>query len=419
MTLFPRALLPGLAAVLVAGVPQVASASKITVLYQFTGRLDGGSPSGPLLLDAGGNLYGTTLISGAHNNGVVFQLTPGANGAPWTETVLYSFPALKDSVDIFANGGLIEDANGALYGNAFENELGFAYRLSPPAQGGPSWRYKTLYSFTGLADGGGPSGPLSWTPAGDLAGVTQAGGNVTGRNPCDCGVGFVLAPGGNGGSWNESVAHGFTGRPDGNTPSGALAVDADGALYGTTNQGGSGKCVDHIAREVVGCGTVFRLSQSGGNWAETILYNFQPHTGDYPVNSVVFGPDGALYGSVGTEVFRLAEDKQGNWQETVLHRFPHGMASSAPDGGLIFDPSGNIYGVTDSTGLYGHATAFELSPPSGGGQTWTKKTLAIFATNVNGPQPYGGLVRGPDGTFYGAIGSAPGGSYGYIFAIKP
>jgi len=418
MTLFPRALLPGMVAVLVAGVPHAVSASKITVLYQFTGRLDGGSPSGPLLLDAGGNLYGTTLISGANKNGVVFELTPGAKGEPWSETVLYSFPPLN-GIDVFANGGLIEDASGALYGSAFENELGIAYRLSPPAQGGTSWRYTTLYSFSGQADGGGPSGPLTWTQAGDLAGVTLAGGVTMGRNPCDCGVGFVLSPGGKGGGWNESVAHSFAGRPDGNGPSGALALGVDGALYGATSEGGSGRCVDNIAHEVIGCGMVFRLSLSGGSWTETILYNLQPHRGDYPFNSVVIGPDGALYGSAGPAVFRLAEDNQGNWQETLIYRFPRGKAATGTTGSLIFDPAGNIYGATDSIGLYGDATAFELSPPTGGGQVWTKKTLAIFATNVNGAQPYGGLVRGPDGTLYGAIGSAPGGSYGYIFALTP
>jgi hypothetical protein len=399
-------------------VPTPVSASAVNVLYRFSGRADGGIPTAPLLLDAAGNLYGTTLISGRGKNGVVFRLTPSFPGQPWTETVLYSFPRYHD-VDVFANGGLLADASGALYGTAFGNDLGFAYRLAPPARGGTSWRYSTIYSFSGLADGGGPSGPLSLTPFGQLVGVTQAGGDVSGRNQCDCGVAYTLTPPTQGGSWQESVAHTYLGRPDGNTPSGALATDANGALYGTTFQGGSGHCVDHIAMVVTGCGTVFRLSYSGNAWSQTILYNFQPGEGNFPTNSVVFGPDGALYGSAGPDVFRLAVDQNGNWQKSTLVSFPHGMAGAGSAGGLIFDESGTIYGASDSTGLYGRANIFKITPPGPGGQAWTLTRLVTLATNVNGPQPAGGVVRGPNGTLYGAIGSVAGQTYGYIFEVVP
>jgi len=395
-----------------------ASAAKVTVIYQFSGRADGGIPSGRLLLDAAGNLYGTTLISGRSGNGVVFRLAPSLVGPPWTETVLYNFPRYND-VDVFANGGLLEDASGALYGTAFGNDVGFAYRLTPPARGRTSWRYSTIYSFSRLADGGGPSGPLTMTPLGALVGVTQAGGDVSGRNQCDCGVAYTLMAPTRGGPWQESVAHTYLGRPDGDTPTGALATDADGALYGTTLQGGSGDCVDHVAHEVTGCGTVFRLSYSGSVWSQTILYNFQPDEGNFPTNSVAFGPDGALYGSAGPDLFRLGVDQSGNWQKSTLFSFPRGKAGAVAAGGLIFDESGNIYGATDSTGLYGHATIFKLAPPGSGGQAWTMTRLATLATNVNGAQPGGGVVRGPDGTFYGAVGSVAGATYGYVFAVVP
>jgi hypothetical protein len=414
----PHAILPTLATALAAGAFTPAPAATVTTLYQFTGRADGGSPSGPLLLDAAGDLYGTTLISGRARNGVVFRLTPGPSGTNWTETVLYNFPRAH-FVDASANGGLMQDTSAALYGTAFGNDIGFAYRLAPPALGGSTWRYMKIYGFSGLGDGGGPSGPLILTRFGQLVGVTQAGGDVSGNNACDCGVVYVLTPPTNGGAWQETVAHTFLGRPDGYLPSGALAADADGALYGTTYQGGSGHCVDHIAKEVTGCGTVYRLTPSGASWTETILYEFQPDDADYPTNSVVFGPDGALYGSAGSDVFRLAADTQGNWQKTVIYAFPRGKAGEAPGGGVIFDAEGNIYGTTNSTGLSGHATAFELAPPSTGSTEWTRKTLATFSTNVNGPQPSGGLIRGPDGTLYGAIATAPSAIYGYIFAIKP
>jgi hypothetical protein len=418
MSRFKQACLSATAMVVAASAATPVSAASVTVLYQFSGRADGGIPSGSLLLDAAGNLYGTTLISGRGSNGVVFRLTPAFPGQKWTETVLYSFPR-NHYVDTFANDGLLADASGALYGTAFGNDLGFAYRLAPPAPGGTSWRFSKIYSFSGLADGGGPSGPLSMTPFGQLVGVTQAGGDVSGRNQCDCGVAYTLSPPTQGGSWQESVAHTYLGRPDGNTPTGALATDADGALYGTTFQGGSGHCVDHIAMVVTGCGTVFRLSYSGSAWSQSILYNFQPDEGNFPTNSVVFGPDGALYGSAGPDVFRLALAQNGDWQKTTLVSFPHGIAGAGPTGGLIFDESGNIYGASDSTGLNGRANIFKITPPGSEHQAWTLTRLATLATNANGPQPAGGLARGPNGTLFGAVGSAAGATYGYIFEVVP
>jgi len=80
---------------------------------------------------------------------------------------------------------------------------------------------------------------------------------------------------------------------------------------------------------------------------------------------------------------------------------------------------GQICGVTDSTGINGHAIIFKLAPPGSGSQAWTVTRLATLATNMNGPQPTGGLIRGPNGTLYGAVGSAAGATYGYIFAVTP
>src|SRR5579862_4315963 len=99
------------------------AAGTLTKLYQFSGGADGGAPSGPLRLDSAGNLYGTTNKGGS-GNGVIFRLTPTPD-APWTETVLYTF--LPTPAFILPNGGLYADADGALYGTAFEDLTGFAY----------------------------------------------------------------------------------------------------------------------------------------------------------------------------------------------------------------------------------------------------------------------------------------------------
>lgn len=415
MTSFLRASLAATAATFLATTP--ATAATLKILHRFHVSPGGAFPEGPLLRESDGSLISVTEIWGRAKNGGVFRLTPISTGK-WKETVLYNFPS-DQFIDISANGGLIQDSAGALYGTTFENDLGFIYRLSPPARNGQPWQYRTLYQFSGGADGGGPSSSLTVTPSGAFAGVTQAGGAVSGhaRN-CDCGVAYTLTPPARGTAWREDVAHTFGPRPDGNIPVGNLAVDAEGALYGTTFQGGSGSCREAEAG-VIGCGTVFKLTPQFVGWNETILYNFQPTEGNFPTSSVIFGPDGALYGTAGPDIFRLAQTTTGAWQKTTIYTFPNGNHASWPQGGLILDNAGNFYGSTNSVRVAGKAVIFELSPPAAGGQTWTETTLATLATDVNGPQPSGGLIRAPDGTFYGAIESTQSAIDGYIFSVTP
>jgi hypothetical protein len=93
---------------------------------------------------------------------------------------------------------------------------------------------------------------------------------------------------------------------------------------------------------VVGRGTVFRLSPSAGGWTETILHDFGVNEANSPTDPVVFGPDGALYGDVVFDVFRLESDTQGVWHKKTIFNFPGGISGTAPQGGVLFDPEGNI-----------------------------------------------------------------------------
>jgi uncharacterized repeat protein (TIGR03803 family) len=212
-----------------------------TVLYSFKGSPDGSNPNAGLIMDAAGNLYGTTSTGGGACSpsgcGTVFKLDPSG-----TESVLYSFQDSPDGALPFA--GLIMDAAGNLYGttdsggdqcSVLNFGCGTVFKLD--ASGSES----LLYSFQGPFDGAGPYAGLIMDTASNLYGTTVAGGSGGG------GTVFKLAPSG-----NESVHHSFSWAPDGALPFAGLIMDAAGNLYGTAAEGGSsaGNC----------CGTVFKLA---------------------------------------------------------------------------------------------------------------------------------------------------------------
>ena len=136
-------------ALLTAGSHLVGAQEK--VIYGFAGSPDGSDSYAGLVMDAAGNLYGTTSSGGAVNSpegvdGTVFELIPAAGGA-WTEKVIYSFGATStDGINPYA--GLVFDAQGNLYGTTGlggAHGEGTVFELSPGTGGG--WTEKVLYSF--------------------------------------------------------------------------------------------------------------------------------------------------------------------------------------------------------------------------------------------------------------------------------
>jgi uncharacterized repeat protein (TIGR03803 family) len=154
------------------------------VLYNFQGGADGANPNGGLLADQAGNLYGTTQNGGAANFGTIFKLERGG-----TESILYSFTDGPDGGH--PTGGLIRDSGGNLYGTTLfggiQGHLGVVFKLEPAGNETP------LYSFTGGADGANPLGDLVMDKAGNLYGTAQAGGQVCLGNSSGCGVVFKIA----------------------------------------------------------------------------------------------------------------------------------------------------------------------------------------------------------------------------------
>jgi uncharacterized repeat protein (TIGR03803 family) len=323
-------------------------------LHSFNGK-NGRQPMAGLLRDAAGNLYGTTVEGGdmtcfSQGCGTVFKLdTTG------TETVLHKFSGSPDGE--MPEALLVKDAAGDLYGTTYlggaSGGYGTVFKLEKAG------KETILHSFAGPPDGGG-DGAYSYAgvirdSAGNLYGVTGAGGVYC------CGTAYEVDTAG-----EETLLYSFSGA-DGGGPSSVLVADAAGNLYGTTEGGGNG------------CGVVFELSpQSGGGWAESVLYVFCSLAGcadgEYPgPGPLVLDSAGNLYGTTfsgGTHNRGVAFKVGKAGKETVLHDFTGKKDGGTPAAGLSMDKLGNLYGATELggdsncaiTNGYGCGVVFKLTP---------------------------------------------------------
>lgn len=339
-----------------------------TDIYNFTtGIATYGAYPSSLILDSAGNLYGAAEETGTKEDGSVFKLSLGTNGG-YSEKDLFDMTGTTDH----PSGGLIADNSGNLYGttqNGGTHGFGAVFELTPQANG--AYKQIVLYSFSGYpVDGAIPTAALAFDSAGNLYGTTSEGGPGTSckgaaRNPIGCGTVFELQPVA-GGGWTESILHSFTGAPgDGAIPKGNLILDANGNLFGTTSIGGIKNCPP-----INGCGTVFELSPGAGNWTENLLYEFANNgDGAQPEAGLVWDAHGNLYGtssgilnaSYGT-VFELTPATDGGWTESTVYSFDitHG---EYPFSNLIVDTAGNLYGTTTRGGdSSAYGTVFEITP---------------------------------------------------------
>lgn len=331
------------------------------VLYSFgsvTG--DGMYPRAKVTMDASGNLYGTTPLGGAFGQGTVFQLVPSSSGN-WTETVLHSFGGnASDGITPYA--GVVIDSAGNLYGTTSAGGMhndGTAYELTPVSGGG--WAETMLHAFgSDQEDGLFPLGELVLDVQGNLYGTTASGGK-------NFGTVFELSPAG-GGAWTETILHSFLYR-EGGDPTTAVTFDVSGNLFVSLPIGGMGP---HSA-----AGSIYELSPNSGGWTGTVLYYFHGTRANYPVSSVAIDGFGNLFVSTGGgvstgccgAVVELTPAGDGTWNETILHDF-HGPDGYGPNGNLLMDASGHIYGTTffggsyngDVCDDYGCGVVFEITP---------------------------------------------------------
>lgn len=371
----------------------LSQAQTYSVLYGFAGvPSEGITPSGTLIQDAAGNLYGTTQVGGKNSVGTVFRVTPTG-----TESVLYDFNLRPDAM--FPAFGLFQDAAGNLFGVTNEggaygpgNGYGTVFKLDSAGN------ETVLHSFGKGKDGNYPGCVLIADAKGNLYGTTEGGGKY------GFGTVFKITP-----TDKEVKLHDFTGF-DGAVPVPSLIRDVQGNLFGATIDGGA-----H------GFGTVFKLARNG---TYTILYSFcslQNCTdGEQPRAGLVRDPSGNLFGTTlqggangqGT-VFEIT--KSGH--EIVLHSFgnPGSGDGRWPFGGVVRDPAGNLYGTTDIGGTYDRGTVFEVD--NAGNET-VLHSFCAQPNCVDGNQPFDSLLRDQVGNLYGIASLGPRGG-GIVFKLTP
>jgi uncharacterized repeat protein (TIGR03803 family) len=259
---------------------------KEAVLHKFTGDCDGNHdgyfPTAPPIMDAEGNLYGTTYMGGPPPTcwGTVFKIRGAGK-----ETILHDFSGSPDGANPYAGLLLRGHYVYSTTGNGGTGNQGTAFSMSTKGN------EAVLYNFLGGSDGGNPSSALAFDKAGNLYGSTPSGGNNCGVN--GCGTVFELSP--SGGGWIQKTLYVFcqlSRCADGWMPSGPLVLDQSGNIYGTTTQGGTEFNCDGSG---YGCGTVFKLDSSGN---ETVLYSFDGGTdGGDPQGGLARDRQGNLYGT--------------------------------------------------------------------------------------------------------------------------
>jgi uncharacterized repeat protein (TIGR03803 family) len=307
--------------------------------YISGGRVYHANASPPSIPRAfAGSIRAVSLQDGPHRNSA---LNPQGS----TETVLYDFTGTPYDA---ALGGITDKA-GNLYGTTPGGGaagLGAIFKVDTSGNG------TFLYSFTaGNGDGISPNPGLSMDSGGNLYGTTFLGGSK------NWGTVFKFDPTG-----HETVLYSFSGGADGGNPMGGVAIDSAGNIYGTTSSGGvTGVC----------CGAVFKLDPTG---QEKLLHSFTGANGDgkFPNGGLIQDSVGNLYGTTSSggvtndccgTVFKV--DPAGH--ETVLYSFllaNQGNDGAYPNGGLILDGAGNIYGTTSSGGGTGvsSGTVFKIDP---------------------------------------------------------
>ena len=364
------------------GAGQLLQAQVYSVLYSFSGGLDGGQPLASLVRDSAGNLYGTTSTGGGTGLGNVFKLDTSGN-----RTLVHGFSGADGSNP---QAPVIRDTAGNLYGTTISGGtagLGVVFKINKSNQ------ETVLHSFTGGVDGAHPVAGLVRDPAGNLYGTTLNGGTS------NQGTVFKVTKTG-----VETVLYSFSGGSDGGQPYGALVRDSAGNLYGTTSSGGAASL-----------GTVFKIDPSN---TESVIHSFAGGSSDgaSPQAGLIRDSAGNLYGTtsqggggeVGGTVFKIGP----TGTETILYTFTGGTDGGEPLASLVRDKKGNLYGTTSAiTTTFG--TIFEIA------KAGTFSTLYSFSGGSDGSQPYAGLILDSTGNLYGTTRFGGTGNSGVVFKLVP
>lgn len=386
-----------------------APAQTLTTLVSFNLQ-NGATPGAPLILASDGNFYGTTQNGGINGGGTVFKISPAG-----VFNTVYSFCAQANCEDgqLPASAlvqGIDENFYGTTTGGGASGE-GTVFQLTADGQ------LTTLYSFCALvdcADGTLPNG-LVQGKDGNFYGTTSGGGEI-GTINCDgdgCGTVFKITPAG-----ALTTLHTFCresgGCTDGAVPLAGLVQSTDGNFYGVTS-------IPWVCETPGSCndgGTIFQITPSD---VFSTIYTFCVQAGcpdgDYPIAALIEATNRNLYGTTdaggangsGT-IFRVSDGVL-----TTLYSFC--PQYSCPDGALpraslVQAKDGNFYTTASAGGAYGVGSILEMTPQG------AVTTLYSFCRSCeDGNTPYGGLVQGTSGIFYGTTSSGGDGGYGTVFSF--
>jgi uncharacterized repeat protein (TIGR03803 family) len=373
---------------------------------------NGATPAATVVIDSGGNLYGTTEAGGTDGDGTVFEIASGAL------TTLASF-----STGVGPYGGVVLGPGNNFYGTTSEGGVYNDGTVFEIADG--STAITTIASFNGADGVVGPraynygvtlnGGQLLFDSSGDIYGTTCYGGDGFDPNSPRSGYGTVFEIA-YGGSAITTLA--FLDQTDGANPIAGMAFDSSGHLYGTASAGGAD-----------GDGTVFEVARSNGQWGITQYTSFNGADGAYPIGGLVLNAAGNFYGTAaaGGDA-QLRNDPWGSGYGTVFEYYTgnntlsmiaafNGADGMSPEGTLVLDSNGNLFGTASLGGYYGYGTAFEVTSVET--QNATIKPIGVFDF-ANGTNPCSGLLMDTNGNLYGT--TALGGDFsnsGSAFELSP
>jgi uncharacterized repeat protein (TIGR03803 family) len=292
--------------------------------------------------------------------------------------------------------------NKTLYGTTLSGGASDAGTVFKIATSGGG--FKTLYSFTGGNDGSNPGSGVIRDAQGNLYGTTEDGGEFL------SGTLYRLGQGG-----KLTVLHSFTGGSDGAMPMAEPILDGQGNLYGTTEFGGdaNGNCVGLQA----GCGVVYKV---GPKHKLTVLHSFTNlnNDGAYPLGALLLDASGNLYGTTsgggGPNNFGIVFKIGSKGKFARLHSFDRGIPDGeGPQGALVRDSAGHLYGTTTYGGNSSNSgTVFEIT------SNGKEKVLHSFGAH-DGTGPQGALLLDPNNVLYGLTVSGGPSDAGVVFKIAP
>ena len=372
---------------------------------------------------------GSATASCSRGCGTVFKLSSNGNGS-WTETVLYSFcqSAGNPCADgVYPEAGLLLDAQGNLYGSTYSggsqpcpflgSGCGTIFKLSPSP--GAVWNETVLYDFCSdnvggqCLDGALPISQLTADASGNLYGTTSTGGTGGDAGAC-CAGGTVFELSHSKGGWSESVIYNFCANggpicPDGVGPQAGVKFDQAGNLYGTTERGGAPKSA--------GAGAIYQLSPGPSGWTETVLLadRYPFHAASGPLGAVSFDALGKIYTTFGGG----GPNNAGGVVKLVpggRHKlfWFNGKDGNEPTAGVLVDSKNSaLYGTTSGGGFIG-GTVFKISSPA---QETVLYTFCSQPSCTDGLDPVASLVKDKSGNLYGTTKLGGANNLGVVFEI--